>query len=94
MNYKNLFFITLLLPIFCHSQTKSDRIKAVKKLHREKLLEVTQIEKQIATVCELVDYFRNNYTAQLHYALRRKLRTLKDSDADEKQIKQKIMIRL
>ena len=82
MNYKSMVLIALLFPVFCHSQTKVDHSKKLKKLQFKKLLKLKEIEKQIADLYKLVDYCRDNYTTQMNYTLEKKLRALKNSDEE------------
>lgn len=90
MNYKSMILITLLLPAFCYSQTKEDRIKELEDRQFEKVLEIRKMGKKITLSHEFIDHLRDNVHRQIAYACHR---ASKSSDADEEQIKENILKR-
>ena len=77
MNCKSMVLVALLLPAFCYSQTKEDRIKELEDRQWEKLLEIEKIEMKITNSYKFTEYIRDNSIEQMYYAVGRRERIKK-----------------
>jgi len=83
MNYKNIACIALLLPIFSYGESKANRIKKLKKLQLEKLLELREIGEEISKSDKYIDYCRTIYSEKLRHLAQTKIKIiLKEPSAE------------